>query len=102
MVRPSLALGAALMVGIGYVDPGNWATDFDAARFGNALLWAVLLSGVSAVLLQVLVLRPPAASGTDLAREIVDVFPRAARYLWPAYAAAIVATEIAEFTGVVA
>lgn len=83
------------------MDPGNWATDLDATRFGDALLWAVLLSGLGAVLLQVLVVRYVAATGDDLAHAIARAWPRAARRLWTAYGGAIVATEIAEFTGVV-
>jgi manganese transport protein len=95
------ATGAAFAVGIGYMDPGNWATDLDATRYGFALLWAVLLSGFAAVLLQVLVVRHAAAGGEDLAVAIARRWPRASRWLWPLYALAIVATEIAEFTGVV-
>lgn len=95
-----MTIGAAFAVGIGYMDPGNWATDLDATRFGDALLWAVLLSGIGAVLLQVLVVRHATASGEDLARSIARTWPRASAWLWPAYTVAVVATEIAEFTGV--
>jgi manganese transport protein len=83
------------------MDPGNWATDLDAGRFGDALLWSILLSGLGAILLQVLVVRHTAASGEDLAQAIARTWPRAAAWLWPLYTVAIVATEIAEFTGVV-
>ncbi len=93
--------GAAFAVGVGYMDPGNWATDLDAARYGNALLWAVIVSGVAATLLQILAVRHAAESKRSLAESIARRWPHAARFLWPAYAAAIVATEIAEFTGVV-
>ena len=96
-----MTIGAAFAVGIGYMDPGNWATDLDATRYGDALLWAVLLSGIGAVLLQVLVVRHTAASGDDLAVSIARTWPKAAPWLWPAYAVAVIATEIAEFTGVV-
>ena len=99
--RSSVTIGAAFAVGIGYIDPGNWATDLDATRFGDALLWAVLLSGAGAVLLQILVVHFTAASGDDLARAIARTWPRAARWIWPVYALAIVATEVAEFTGIV-
>ncbi len=95
------ATGAAFAVGIGYMDPGNWATDLDATRYGYALLWSVLLSGAAAVLLQVLVVRHAAAGGEHLAAAIARRWPRASAWLWPLYALAIVATEIAEFTGVV-
>jgi manganese transport protein len=93
--------GAAFAVGIGYMDPGNWATDLDATRFGDALLWAVVLSGIGAVLLQVLVVRQTASTGEDLAQSIARTWPRAAGWLWPLYTVAVVATEIAEFPGVV-
>jgi manganese transport protein len=99
--RPVVTIGAAFAVGIGYMDPGNWATDLDATRYGTTLLWAVLLSGAGAVLLQLLVVRYAASSGDDLARAIARTWPRAAAWLWPLYTLAIVATEVAEFTGVV-
>jgi manganese transport protein len=91
----------AFAVGIGYMDPGNWATDLDAARYGDALLWSVLLAGGAAVLLQILVVRHTVASGEDLARAVARTWPGLARWLWPVYTVAIVATEVAEFTGVV-
>jgi hypothetical protein len=55
---PGLAgVGAAFAVSIGYMDPGNWATDLNAASYHYALLWAVVASGFAACILQVLVLR---------------------------------------------
>lgn len=60
------------------MDPGNWATDLDATRFGYGLLWAVVASGVGAVLLQLLVVRLTAAGGDDLAGAIARRWPRAA------------------------
>jgi manganese transport protein len=93
--------GAAFAVGVGYMDPGNWATDLNATRFGDALLWAVLLSGLAAGVLQLLVVHYAAASGEDLDEAIARRWPRASSWLWAAYALAIVATEIAEFVGLV-
>jgi manganese transport protein len=99
---PQLAgLGSAFAVCIGYMDPGNWATDLDATRFGNTLLWSVLVSGIAAALLQILVVRYAASSGMGLIEGIVARFPAASRALWFVYALAIIATEIAEFVGVV-
>jgi manganese transport protein len=95
------ATGAAFAVGIGYMDPGNWATDLDATRFDDALLWAVLASGIAGAILQLVVIRFAAAGGEDLATAIARRWPQAARWLWPLYALAIVATEIAEFVGLV-
>jgi manganese transport protein len=103
-VRSSLrafgAGGAAFAVSIGYMDPGNWSTDFNATRYGVALLWSVIASGIGAILLQLLAVRLAAASGTDLATGILRRWPRAAPALWPIYVFSIVATETAEFTGV--
>ena len=93
--------GAAFAVGVGYMDPGNWATDLDATRYGDTLLWAVLMSGLAAGVLQLLVVRYATESGEDLAEAIARRWPRASRWLWPLYALAIVATEIAEFVGLV-
>ncbi|MFN2461565.1 MAG: Nramp family divalent metal transporter [Candidatus Velthaea sp.] len=95
------AAGAAFAVGIGYMDPGNWATDLNATRYGVTLLWAVVFSGAAAMLLQVLVVKYTAATGYDLAQAIARRWPRQAPFLWPFYGFAIVATEMAEFTGVV-
>ena len=99
---PQLAgFGSAFAVCIGYMDPGNWATDLDATRFGNTLLWSVIVSGFAAALLQILVVRYVASSGMGLMEGIVARFPAASRRLWFIYAVAIIATEIAEFVGVV-
>ena len=93
-------VGSAFAVCIGYMDPGNWATDLDATRFGNTLLWSVVASGIAAALLQILVVRYAASSGMGLMEGIVARFPAASRPLWYVYATAIVATEVAEFVGV--
>ncbi|HWC45806.1 MAG TPA: divalent metal cation transporter, partial [Casimicrobiaceae bacterium] len=51
-------LGPATLVSVGYMDPGNWATDIEGgARFGHELLWVLLLSNLMAILLQVLAAR---------------------------------------------
>ena len=57
-------LGPGYVVAIGYIDPGNWATDIAAgARHGFALLSAVLIAGLVGIFLQALVVRLTAASG---------------------------------------
>jgi manganese transport protein len=83
------------------MDPGNWATDLDATRYGDALLWSVLASGLAAMLLQTLVVRYVAHSGEDLMQGIARRWPGSARTLWWLYALAVVATELAEFVGLV-
>jgi manganese transport protein len=100
-LRSFAGLGSALAVSIGYMDPGNWATDLDATRFANTLLWAVLASGFAAALLQILVVRYAASSGYGLMEGIANCLPATGRRLWYVYALAIVATELAEFVGLV-
>lgn len=61
--------GPGLLVSVGYMDPGNWATDIEAgSRYGYALLWVVLLASLSAILLQTLSVRLGLVAGKDLAR----------------------------------
>ena len=101
-LRPIVATaGSAFAVGIGYMDPGNWATDLDATRYGSTLLWSIVVSGFAAMMLQVLVIRFASASDTGLMEAISARFPAANSALWTVYALAIVATELAEFVGLV-
>jgi manganese transport protein len=93
-------LGPAFVVSIGYMDPGNWATDLAAGAYGGALLGIVALSGALAVVLQVLAVRLGAATRTDLASLISRHWPRAARPLWAVAFGSAVATDLAEFTGI--
>jgi manganese transport protein len=61
--------GPGLLVSVGYMDPGNWATDIEAgSRFGFELLWVVCGSSVAAMLLQTLSLRLGLVARLDLAR----------------------------------
>ena len=63
--------GPGLLVAVGYMDPGNWATDIEAGSvFGYALLFVVLLSSVAAIVLQVLALRLGIVAQKDLARAV--------------------------------
>ena len=93
--------GPGLLVSVGYMDPGNWATDIEAgSRYGMALLWVVLVSSVSAMLLQALSLRLGIVTGTDLARACRDRYrPAVARVLWFLAEIAIVACDVAEVLG---
>src|SRR5262252_11072883 len=70
-------LGPAYVVAVGYIDPGNWATDVAAgARYGFALLSVVLAASLAAAFLQVLAVRLTLATGKDLARLIRERLPR--------------------------
>src|SRR4029077_11579512 len=61
--------GPAYLVSVGYMDPGNWATDLEGgARFGYELIWVLLMSNAMAVLLQTLSARMGIVTGMDLAQ----------------------------------
>src|SRR5438132_8623586 len=83
-------LGPALLVSVGYMDPGNWATDLEGgARFKYALLWVVALSSLMAIVLQVCSARLGIVTGKDLAQAARDFYPAWTR--WPNW----IGTEIA-------
>ena len=93
--------GPGMLVAVGYMDPGNWATDIaGGSRFGHALLWVVGLSSLSAMLLQTLALRLGLVARTDLARACALRYrPGVARGLWVMAEIAIVACDVAEVLG---
>jgi manganese transport protein len=95
--------GPAYLVSVGYMDPGNWATDIEGgARFGYALLWVLLMSNVMAVLLQTLSARLGLVTGYDLAQGCRREYPRPVTYLlWVMAEIAITATDLAEVLGTV-
>src|SRR3954453_260293 len=76
--------GPAYLVSVGYMDPGNWATDLEGgARFGYQLLWVLIMSNLMAILLQTLSARLGIVTGRDLAQACRDSYPRAVSYaLW--------------------
>ena len=76
--------GPAYLVSVGYMDPGNWATDIAAgAKLGYALIWVLLMSNLMAVLLQSLSARLGIATGMDLAQASRAMFsPRISAVLW--------------------
>jgi manganese transport protein len=94
-------LGPAYVVAVGYIDPGNWATDVAAgARYGFALLSVVLAASLAAAFLQALAVRLTLATGKDLARLIRERLPRPLALLcWGAAEIAMVATDVAELLG---
>ncbi len=93
--------GPGYLVAVGYMDPGNWATDIaGGARFGYALLTMVVLSNIVAILLQTLAARLGVASGRDLAQACRDSYSRSAAIgLWILAEVAIAATDLAEVIG---
>jgi len=93
--------GPAYLVSVGYMDPGNWATDLEGgSRFGYALLWVVLLSNLMAMLLQTLCARLGIVTGKDLAQACRDYYKKPATIaLWIGCEIAIVACDLAEVIG---
>ncbi|MBN8977261.1 MAG: Nramp family divalent metal transporter [Rhizobiales bacterium] len=94
-------LGPGYMVSVGYMDPGNWATDLaGGAQFGYTLLSVILLSNVMAILLQALAARLGIATGCDLAQACRDNYSRPVGImLWLICEAAIIACDLAEVIG---
>src|SRR5438132_5601925 len=85
LLRRMLAFaGPAYLVSVGYMDPGNWATDLEGgARFGYQLLWVLILSNLMAILLQTLSARLGIVSQRDLAQACRETYPRPISYaLW--------------------
>lgn len=94
-------IGPAAMVSVGYMDPGNWATDLEGgARFGYQLLWVLLLSNVIAVLLQTLAARLGIIGRLDLAQACRAGYSRpVSMALWVLCELAIIACDLAELLG---
>lgn len=93
--------GPGLLVAVGYMDPGNWATDLaGGARFGYTLLSVILISNCMAILLQHLALKLGVVSGRDLAQACRDHYsPPVAFMLWVLCEIAIAACDLAEVIG---
>ncbi len=93
--------GPGLLVSVGYMDPGNWATDIEAgSRFGYRLLFVVLLSSLAAILLQCLAARLGIATRKDLARLSSERYPRAVgRVQWVLAEISIISCDLAEVLG---
>jgi len=94
-------VGPAYMVSVGYMDPGNWATDIaGGSQFGYTLLWVLVLSNALAVLLQTLSARLGLVTGRNLAQACRDEYPPPVRYaLFALTEIAIAATDLAEALG---
>ena len=95
--------GPAYLVSVGYMDPGNWATDLEGgSRFGYALIWVILMSNMMAVLLQTLAARLGIVTGKDLAQACRSEYSKAASFaLWIMCEIAIAATDLAEVLGTI-
>ena len=93
--------GPAAMISVGYMDPGNWATDLEGgARFGYQLMWVLLASNLIAMVLQSLAARLGIAGRVDLAQACRSHYARpVALALWLLCEVAIVACDLAELLG---
>ncbi len=93
--------GPAYMVSVGYMDPGNWATDLaGGAKFGYSLIWVLLMSNLMAVLLQTLSARLGLVAGRDLAQACRDAYNPVVRWvLFVMCEIAIAACDLAEVLG---
>jgi hypothetical protein len=92
---------SGLLVAVGYMDPGNWATDLaGGARFGYLLMSVILISNGMAILLQHLSLKLGIATGRDLAQACREYYPRkVALSLWLLCEIGIAACDLAEVIG---
>lgn len=93
--------GPAYLVSVGYMDPGNWATDLaGGSKYGYTLIWVLLMSNLMALLLQSLSARLGIVRGRDLAQANRETYPRRMNYiLWGLAEIAIAATDLAEILG---
>ena len=93
--------GPAYLVSVGYMDPGNWATDLaGGSQFGYKLIWVLLMSNLMALLLQSLSARLGIVRGRDLAQANRETYPRYINYaLYGLAEIAIAACDLAEILG---
>ncbi|MDR1818186.1 MAG: Nramp family divalent metal transporter [Puniceicoccales bacterium] len=93
--------GPGFLVAVGYMDPGNWATDLEGgSRFGYTLLAVILVSNLMAILLQHLCVKLGVVTGRDLAQACRDHYPRpVAWFQWVLCEIAIAACDLAEVIG---
>lgn len=99
--RILLFFGPAYLVSVGYMDPGNWATDLaGGSKFGYTLIWVLLMSNLMALLLQSLSARLGIVRGRDLAQANRETYPRTVNFfLYILAEVAIAATDLAEVLG---
>ena len=94
-------LGPAYLISVGYMDPGNWATDLQGgSQFGYSLIWVLLMSNLMALLLQGLSARLGIVRGRDLAQANREAYPKKINYaLYVLAEIAIAACDLAEVLG---
>src|SRR6187397_2821216 len=94
-------IGPAYLVSVGYMDPGNWATDLaGGSKFGYSLIWVLLMSNLMALLLQSLSARLGIVRGRDLAQANRETYPKYINYaLYGLAEIAIAACDLAEVLG---
>jgi manganese transport protein len=94
-------LGPGFLISVGYMDPGNWATDLQAgSRYGYSLLFAIMASNLLAILLQSLALKLGIATGRDLAQACRESYSKPVSVaLWIIAEVAIAACDLAEVIG---
>jgi manganese transport protein len=94
-------LGPAYLISVGYMDPGNWATDIEGgSTYGYALIWVLLMSNLMALLLQGLSARLGIVRGRDLAQANRETYPRSINFILYLLAeVAIAACDLAEVLG---
>ncbi|MBN2616433.1 MAG: Nramp family divalent metal transporter [Bacteroidales bacterium] len=94
-------MGPAYLISVGYMDPGNWATDIaGGSQFGYQLIWVLLMSNIIALLLQSLSVRLGIVRGRDLAQACRETYSKPVNYILYLLAeVAIIATDLAEVVG---
>jgi len=94
-------LGPAYMISVGYMDPGNWATDIaGGSKFGYSLIWVLVMSNLTALLLQSHCVRLGIVSGKDLAQASRESYPPLVNiFLYALAEIAIPACDLADVMG---
>src|SRR5262249_55544778 len=93
--------GPGMLIAVGYIDPGNWATDLSGgARYGYALLSMILIANVIAMVVQALCVRLAITTGKSLAEHSRDAHSRpVVLMLWLSAELAMIMTDLAELVG---
>jgi manganese transport protein len=101
MARLLPFLGPAFIASVAYMDPGNFATNISAgAKFGYMLLWVVVASNLTAMLIQTLSAKLGIATGANLAEQCRAHYPRpVVLFMWALMEIVAMATDLAEFLG---
>lgn len=101
-IRGRMALlGPAFVAAVAYIDPGNFATNFESgAKFGYTLVWVIVMANLMAMLVQYMSAKAGIASGRSLPELCRQAFPRTANgFLWVQAEIVAIATDLAEFVG---